>query len=198
MFYEENQISKNLNCPICKNRYDKPKILPCANVICNNCIVANVDKNSSEFKCLLCPDMHKIPQAGFPICKPLFNILLEESNDVYRGESIEKLKTNLKDIQSQINNLTFDMNHGIDKIKEHCSNLRIDIQLASEATIQQLNEITETMLNKINSYERDCIDKFQKDKIYKEKFCKTINRMFKFHKVNLIFNFFLEKLFSII
>lgn len=126
--------------------------------------------------------MHKIPQQGFPICKPLFNILMEESNDVYRGESIEKLKTNLKDIQNQITSLTFDMNHGIDKIKEHCSNLRIDIQLASESATQQLNEITDSMVNKINNYEKDCIEKFQKDKIYKEKFCKTINRMFKFHK----------------
>ena len=107
--------------------------------------------------------MHKIPQLGFPICKPLFNILLEESNDVYRGESIERLKTNLKDIQTQINSLTFDMNHGIDKIKEHCTNLRIDIQLASEAAIQQINEITETMITKVNTYERDCIDKFQKE-----------------------------------
>ena len=40
--------------------------------------------------------------------------------DIYRGESIETLKNNMKEIDKQINEMSFSLNNSSDRVKEYC------------------------------------------------------------------------------
>jgi hypothetical protein len=115
MFYEEEQLSKRLNCPNCDKRFDEPMLLPCANLICQRCVTSfkqTLSSHTNRFPCPLCHDYHDFPASNFPVCKPVKDILNQQPKEVYRGILAEKLKANLNDIREKINDLNSDINEG--------------------------------------------------------------------------------------
>ena len=182
MFYQVDQIESKLTCPTCSNRFNEPKILPCGRIVCLQCIQKVVDMKSLDFICFLCDETHQVPKQGFPTCSLISELIKETPYEIYRGKSAETLKTYLRDIQFQIDDLNNNLNNGIDKIKEHCIDLRNDVQLATETTIQYINELNQSMINRINDYEKICIDQYENEQEYKEKFVRIIKEMRSFHK----------------
>ena len=81
MFYNKDEVDKNLNCPICGKKFESPKIVvPCFQTFCLKCIQeSSIDDN---FMCRACDKEHKIPEKGF------------EPNDVV--ERLLKTKYGLK------------------------------------------------------------------------------------------------------
>jgi hypothetical protein len=106
---EENQFH-NLNCPICEEIYDDPKILPCGETICMKCIPKMIEKynltNVSHLKCLFCKKIHEIPKSGFPSNKIVVNLINESPRTNYlvmysRSKKSEILKNSLRLIKSE-------------------------------------------------------------------------------------------------
>jgi len=106
--------------------------------------------------------MHQFAKKGFPLCKPLYKILSKSSNAIYRGEQIEKLAANIKFIENELRKMEFDLNHGTDVIKDHCIELRRQVQLATELKIQELNQANKRLIKQIDDFETECINNYNK------------------------------------
>lgn len=103
--------------------------------------------------------------------------MLEQPNEVYRGKESEQLKSNLNKLESLLNELSFDMEHGEDKIKDHCIELRIQVQLAAEQKIQEINEFNDAFIKQIDLYEKECTEKLTLDKELKSSLDAAINEV---------------------
>lgn len=164
MFYEESQIKNILKCNKCKQIYDKydhPRILPCGSTICTNCTfkIENQTRDN-KFACNICLEEHPIPEKGFAINKSLLELIETEPNEIYRGRDYEILKSNLKNIKSLVDDISFNYMNGIDRIKEHCSEQRRLIQLATEHKIQEVYNLSDFFLQQIDEYELEHCENF--------------------------------------
>ena len=157
MFYEESEISNILNCPNCSSKYKDPKALPCGDIICGNC----ASKKTKEFKCLFCSKTHIIPDEGLPNSNLVMKLLEIQADEVYRSENVNILKNNLNKIQKEINELTFGINNGIDYIKEHCLNVRNEIQFATDTIFKEVNDLSESMIDQVKKYEQERIKDYR-------------------------------------
>ena len=106
---EESQFS-NLNCSICEEIYEDPKILPCGETICQKCIPKMIEKynltNVSHLKCSFCKKIHEIPKSGFPSNKIVVSLINESPRTNYltmysRSKKSEILKNALRLIKSE-------------------------------------------------------------------------------------------------
>ena len=94
---------------MCQSILKEAKILPCG-LFCNNCITEltkDVDQESKEFTCKSCDETHSVPKNGFKSWKALNEFHSKELKleEIYRGESAEKLKKNLNKLQKKSMNL---------------------------------------------------------------------------------------------
>jgi hypothetical protein len=157
MFCNANQVDKELLCSNCECRLDIPKILPCGETICSLC-ETSIQVNDQMFECLVCKDKHDMPKNGFIINKSLSKILAIELTNVSRGEAYNSLMKLLDEIQKKLNLLKLGINNGTDFVKEHCMNLRSDVQLKAEEVILKVNDISTIIIEKIDEYEKDLIE----------------------------------------
>lgn len=169
MFYQESKINKILKCQRCQKGLDEPRLLPCGNTICNCCIhlieTQQITKFTSEFNCSLCNKAHTMPTEGFPINLAILHLMSEQPDEIYRSEHVETLKSNLKFMKNNLNQLDLDIENGSEKIVDHCIELRRLVQLSTEEKILELNKINETLISQIDDYEKEAIAKFQKETI---------------------------------
>ena len=157
MFYDTNKINNVLLCKQCEGRLDIPKILPCGENICSFC-EKSIQVNNQMFDCLVCKGKHKMPENGFIISKSLTEILLMELTKVSRGEAYDSLKKMSNEIQKKLNLLKLGISNGTDFVKEHCIDLRSDVQLKTEEIIQQVNDISSKIIEEIDEYEQELIE----------------------------------------
>ena len=178
MFYQESQIEELLKCPHCQNRYDEPRILPCGQAVCNQCIhviLNQMQQNEASFKCLLCDEFHA--KSTFPVNRSLMAIIKKQPSEVYRGKKVEVLKQNLKDISSNKIKLENAFRNGKNQLIDHCLNIRGDIDLAAEKVIQDIQDKRDELLKKVDEYEKKMIITIQNDMQANEKFEKTIKEL---------------------
>ena len=171
MFYEENQINNFIKCPKCISIYEEPLILPCGNTLCKMCIFSEKAEKSelNVYKCVACLDSHDIPRTGFPVNKIVIDLIKEKPKQVYRGELAEKLRTNLSQVNVKMMSLTQEIDHAVDKIKEHFRNLRYEVQLSKETIIEEINKIGDAFFNTIENTEKRCIKNLELNEAYKLK-----------------------------
>jgi hypothetical protein len=158
MFFNANQVNKELLCSNCECRLDIPKTLPCGETICSFCETSLQVNNDQMFECLVCKDKHEMPKNGFKMNKSLSKILAIELTNVSRGGAYNSLMKLLDDIQKKLNILKLGINNGTDFVKEHCMNLRSDVQLKAEEVILKVNDISTIIIEKIDEYEKDLIE----------------------------------------
>lgn len=173
MYFDENELNNMieyydcpsctiiLDCPVCKKKFNSPRTLPCGNVVCNGCVIS-VTKSISkhfQFRCSLCAEIHDLPKNGFPICHQFQNLLSPNNMGIGRGNtSVDALlKFHLKDIRKKMNDLNKLMDDGVDKIVEHCTNVRNEVKNATKIAFQTIKELSDTMIGQINKYEKECI-----------------------------------------
>jgi len=125
-----------------------------------------------------------VPKTGLPINRPIQKLLSEKPNEIYRGREAEIFKSNLNEVQTQISELENCILKGIDKIKEHCNNLRKQVQQAANDKFEEMNRLTATLIYQINTYEKECIQNAIDDEEYKTSFDQRITVISKFIEEN--------------
>ena len=153
-------FSPLIKCHFCQSKVKEAKILLCG-LFCNDC-VADLEKNanhiSREFRCPSCNEIHTIPQNGFKTWKALNEFYPKESSleKVFRGETAEKLKRNLKEIKIQIDYLDFSLKNSVDAVKQCCLNLRNEISLQAQMVIKQIQDMRDELVQEVIEYEKKC------------------------------------------
>lgn len=180
MFFEENKINEILNCKKCSRRVDEPRVLPCGSTICSTCF-SKLQIYNKRFECIVCSQDHLMPDEGLPLSEALFNLLAIEPTEIYRSKSVELLKETLSEIRNQIETIQFGITNGLDKIKEYCLDLRTDVQLVTEQSIQKIYEYNETLVKEISAYEQECMNEFTVKKFIKEEFDIIIKELESFY-----------------
>jgi hypothetical protein len=79
MFFDSDQINNVLNCKKCTGRFEEPKILPCGNSIYSHCVSSIQTKENKEFQCLVCDELHDMPQKGLSLNKIVLEMLSFEA-----------------------------------------------------------------------------------------------------------------------
>ena len=79
------RIKKILECPICLDKFSKPKILPCSHTFCLECI--KPDENTGEITCAICRNVTKLPKSGL-----LSNIQISDLLEIDLDNSMTKKK----------------------------------------------------------------------------------------------------------
>jgi tripartite motif-containing protein 71 len=60
-----HQIQQRLTCPICLDKFNQPKLLPCQHTFClTPCLVNLVDRQTRRLKCPECRTTHLLPLNG--------------------------------------------------------------------------------------------------------------------------------------
>lgn len=150
-----------LNCQHCKTtEVDESNKLACGRIICDDCLSTNASKK--RFKCSECNSFHPIlssDEASASKDSPLNN----------------EFKSILNEIQTKLTKTEFDLQNGENLIKEHCIELRRQVQLANEVKIQEINKLGESMINEIDIYEKESLETYAK--INKESSEQKLNQL---------------------
>ncbi len=139
MFYEQTKIDAFFWCGKCNEKFDEPRNLPCGKTVCNSCIqtlVKTTDKKDNSFKCSMCQGAHK--NAEFPVSELIKRLMETMPTEVFRSDLVEKFKANLNEIESRKTELEGILLNGVDRVKEHCIELRLDVDLATETAIEEI------------------------------------------------------------
>ena len=199
MLYSEESVSIFNKCPLCQNKLKEATIIPCG-VYCAQCVkelTKDADETNKEFecksckkiqfKCKSCRRIHIIPEDGFIRWNAFdeFNSGVIQLEDIYRGESIETLKNNLKEIDKQINEMSFSLNNGSDRVKEFCLKLRNEVTLETEVLIKHVQDYNEKLINEINDFEMRCIANINSDKVNIAKINRFLNETKYFHQISI-------------
>lgn len=189
MFYEQSVINKLLKCQHCNQPYEEyfsPRILPCCSkTICQHCVrfmsrksldnkshqMRSLERKSSRkatYKCLICQEEGIMPSKGLPVNEAVALLMGVQPKEVSRGAEAEKLKQNIIDLDNLANKLNFELDNGEHLIKEHCTDLKRQVQLAKEERIGQISNQGDLMIERIESYEQNCIQKYQEMKKIKK------------------------------
>ena len=186
MIYGEECFSPLIKCQLCKSKLTEAIMLPC-DQFCIKCVhelTKNADEETREFKCKSCNEIHTIPKNGFKSWEALNEFYSKELKleDIYRGDTVERLKNNLKEIQKQIDHLDFSLANSVDAVKEHCLKLKTEVSLEAEIAIKQIQDIRDEMIKDIDTYQANCISHLESNKVKTQEFDGFINEMRSFHK----------------
>jgi len=158
MFYEQTKIDEFLLCSYCHEKFDEPRILPCGKSVCNNCLIIiskTIDKKDNSFKCSVCQESHR--NAGFPVNEPLKQILKILPDEVYRCDLVEKFKANLNELNDKKMHLEKLLATAVDQVKEHCLELRLDVDLTTELAIEEINKQRDSIIKDIKTHRETII-----------------------------------------
>jgi hypothetical protein len=183
MFYDTHEVDNALLCQQCEGRLDIPKILPCGEAICSLC-ETTIQINDKMFDCMVCKEKHEMPKNGLPINHSLMKILSVKLKKISRGKSFDSLEILLNEIQNKHNFIKFGIENSSDIIKEHCSELRSDVQLKAEKIILIVNEFSSKIIEEIDEYERESIEFNRTNLESVGVFKKIANELESFHSSN--------------
>ena len=144
-------------CPVCHETYFDPRILPCGESVCNECIILEIEQQKSDiFKCSLCNKNHSVPEDGFPINK--LGAYIYQVVDPYVNR--QKYNTTLAKMSGLIKPFFSSKQNGIHEIKTHCAKLRDQVALEAENLIKEIRSSNDRLADEINNYEAKCIEQF--------------------------------------
>jgi hypothetical protein len=183
MLYDTNAVNSVFICKNCEANIEIPKSLPCGEVICSHC-ESNIQINENKFDCSLCQNKHDMPRDGLPICKPLLQMLSIKPVKVSRGKVFDSLEILLDKIQNKCNFIKLGIENSDDLVKDHCMNLKSEVQLTAEEVIQQVNDLTDKIIEEINDYEKETIEYNKKNSKNLVGFNNILKELESFHTKN--------------
>jgi len=128
----------------------------------------------------MCQKAHK--NAEFPVSKYLNELMKTSPSEVFRGDLVERFKTNLNEIESRKTELEAILLNGADRVKEHCIELRLDVDLATETAIEEIRQHRDTILKQIDDYEAKTVALIQTGEKARSEFESSIKSMDEFAK----------------
>jgi hypothetical protein len=153
---QEHQEAKNdiLNCGICKNKIQDPRLLPCGESVCSKCTV-NMNR------CHHCDKAHETPNEGFPKVIALQKLLKLKDKEILGAKYLAELKTLLDSINSKKQAIETILESGDGIIRDHCDKVRNEAQLSVEQAYLKLDEIHKDFLHHIDQHEKQCQESFK-------------------------------------
>jgi hypothetical protein len=165
MFNRKEDIDQEFFCGICDNIYKNPRVLPCSESACHECIQSLIQSDSNkEFDCNFCHKKHTLPDSeGFPLNGVLMRLLKARAGYVFRNPQIDELKSKLDEIKSQCDELKLGLDNGVDQVREYCTRLRNQIHLETDVVIEEAHKFNEGLIAEIDKFEQECVDSFDKN-----------------------------------
>jgi hypothetical protein len=183
MFYDTHEVDNALLCQQCEGRLDIPKILPCGKTICSLCEIT-IRINDKMFDCMLCKEKHEMPKNGLLINDTLMKILSIKLQKISRGKAFDSLEIFLNEIQKKHNFIKLGIENSSDLIKEHCIELRSDVQLKAEEVMQLVNDLSSKIIEEIDEYEKERIEYNKANSKSLSTFNNIIKELESFHTIN--------------
>jgi hypothetical protein len=173
MFYKKEDVNEAITCGICAQIYIDPRILPCGEFACNECI-QSASNTVNEFDCNFCKEKHTpTGESGFVVNKQLLKLLKAPADAVFRNTRVEELKIKLDEVKTKCDSFKFYLDNESDKINEHCNQLRNQVDLQTELVIQKAQKFNESLRSDIGKYEKDTIETFKQTKLERHKDANT-------------------------
>ena len=183
MFFDTNQVNEILLCLHCQGRLEEPKFIPCGETICSFC-EKSIQVNENLFDCFICKQKHEMPKNGLPDNKIVLKMLSVELKKVSRGIAFDSLIKLLDEIQKKRNIISLSINKSSDLVKEHCLELRGNVQQAAEEVILQVDDISTKIMEEIDEYEKELIEFNKNNPKLLDEYNKIAKELETFHKVN--------------
>jgi hypothetical protein len=187
MFYRKEEVNRILVCGICSEIFKDPRLLPCSESACNQCIQEAIKSNpNKKFDCKFCHKKHTPPgKQGFPLNGALMQLSKAQAEDVYRNAKVEELKEKLADIKSKCEEFKQSLESGVDQVREHCIRLRNQVHFEAEILIEKIHKSNDDLIAEIDKYEQECIKSLDKNNSADDnEFEKFILELNKFHADN--------------
>ena len=141
-------------CAKCNQTSNKMKYLPC-DVYCFNCVefhIKSLDIASDDFLCPFCKEIHLMPKKGFKDYQPNLN-----TDQIYRGENVEALKSFLIKIDESIDYLKYRVNNSSDIIAEHFLKIKNQVHAETEIVMKKIQDLRDQKLKEIDENEKWCL-----------------------------------------
>jgi hypothetical protein len=166
MFYKKEDVNDVMICFVCLQTYTDPRILPCGETACSNCIQQSTNLHN-EFSCACCSKKHTpVDEQGFPANRSLLKLLNKKAENVTRHPRADELRAKLEEMKAKCED--FKLNMEIDecdvKISEHCVLLMNEVDLATEMFIERVHGLNESLAGEIKTYEQGSIETFKNEK----------------------------------
>lgn len=101
MYYQSDEIENNLICKICSSKFQDPRLVPCGETYCHECIKSSA-KNGS-FSCISCNSNHLVAsESEFPRNNVIATLIKTAPKEIYRGKSYKQLTKWLKRMESDL------------------------------------------------------------------------------------------------
>lgn len=163
MFYLEKDITEELTCPKCKDKFNDPRILPCGHSLCNFCIFTSVEVKNVT--CLVCSKKHSMPVDGQFFKNDFINKLLEKrSYEIKRGGKSEMLRqhlTNVNEKKKQLDKLSSFEERELE-LFNYISGLRVEIDRETEIRIEMINNERDKLLKELDDYSAHGLDELKR------------------------------------
>ncbi|CAF1007887.1 unnamed protein product [Brachionus calyciflorus] len=144
----------SLICQFCKKYFTEPKVLPCGENACSKCL-----PELGKFDCLLCAEVHSMPENGFPTNKILSKALEKNfKSDEYEAKT-QEFRKYIEDTEKKFDELKLKRIQLEVEVIEHCKLLINEIDLNAEEKINQINDIRDDLIKEVNEYQ----DRFLKN-----------------------------------
>jgi len=128
----------------------------------------------------MCQEAHK--NAEFPVNKSLKNLMRTSPSEIFRSDLVKAFKANLDKIESKKAELEKTLLNGADRFREHCIDLRLDVDFATETAIEEIKQHRDTILKQINDYESETVALIQIKVKTRNEFSSSIRSMDEFSK----------------
>lgn len=151
-----SSILSEICCPICKEIYLDPKILPCGKSVCSECI-----PDQEEFECEICSQTHNTTSAELLKDDHLTSIIdqhiqLCEKDINVRSYKIKIIRKLIKDLKEQPKSKLAECEALLDA---HCSSVKNSIDLKTECMIESLRNENQNLLDQVNKLREESMNK---------------------------------------
>ena len=165
MLYESSVITDYLKCHYCTQSFiecDPPRILPCCGkTICKKCVrLIHRQMKNKTYKCIVCKEKSVMPSKGLMVNEAVVKLVSQQPKNIDRDSQTEKRKSSLIDLGNLADKLSAEMKNIKRSIKEHCNELRKEVELATEERINEIKYYTKSMIHTIDRYERECLQNY--------------------------------------
>ena len=146
-------MSTVFKCQKCENPNDQVIVLPCF-IYCDECAnkcLNSIRKNSKEFLCQFCDEVHVYPKNGFK------TLNFKDFEQIKNEESFKRFQSHLTEIDKKFHELKTRASNPSDVIDEHCLRLKNQLQLETEIFVKKIQDLSQIKMKEIDQYRKECL-----------------------------------------